>query len=73
VERDIAETGSVVFHTAADMPILLNFLPAVHIVAVRASSILSDREDLTGSWPAGIAQDRSHQRRHRLSDAKTAG
>ncbi|MEM8951314.1 MAG: LUD domain-containing protein [Pseudomonadota bacterium] len=41
----IAETGSLVFHSAADMPILLNFLPAVHIVAIRASTILSHLED----------------------------
>ncbi len=41
----IAETGSLVFHSAADMPILLNFLPAVHIVAVRASSIVPHLED----------------------------
>lgn len=41
----IAETGSVVFHSAADMPILFNFLPSVHIVAVRRSAILSHLED----------------------------
>jgi L-lactate dehydrogenase complex protein LldG len=41
----IAETGSLVFHSAADMPILMNFLPAVHIVAVRASSIVPYLED----------------------------
>jgi len=36
----IAETGSVVFHSAADMPILFNFLPSIHIVAVHANAIL---------------------------------
>ena len=41
----VAETGSLVFHSAADMPILFNFLPAVHIVAVRASTILPYLED----------------------------
>ena len=41
----IAETGSLVFHSAADMPILFNFLPAVHIVAIRASAILPHLED----------------------------
>jgi L-lactate dehydrogenase complex protein LldG len=41
----IAEFGSLVFHSAADMPILLNFLPAAHIVAVRASVIVPYLED----------------------------
>jgi L-lactate dehydrogenase complex protein LldG len=41
----IAETGSVVFHSSADMPILFNFLPAVHIVAVPAGNILAHLED----------------------------
>ncbi|MEL6964207.1 MAG: LUD domain-containing protein [Pseudomonadota bacterium] len=41
----IAETGSLVFHSAADLPILLNFLPAVHIVAIRRSAILCHLED----------------------------
>ncbi len=41
----IAETGSLVFHSAADMPILFNFLPAVHIVAIYASAIVPHMED----------------------------
>ncbi len=41
----IAEYGSLVFHSAADVPILHNFLPAVHIVAVHASSIVPYLED----------------------------
>ena len=41
----IAETGSVVFHSARDMPILHNFLGAVHIVAVRAACIVPYLED----------------------------
>lgn len=41
----IAETGSLVFHSAPDVPILHNFLPAVHIVAVHASSIVPYLED----------------------------
>lgn len=41
----IAENGTLVFHSAADTPILLNFLPAVHIVAVYAHSIVSHLED----------------------------
>lgn len=43
----IAETGSLVFHSAADTPILFNFLPAVHIVVVRAGSIVPHLEDYT--------------------------
>jgi L-lactate dehydrogenase complex protein LldG len=41
----IAENGTLVFHSAADTPILLNFLPALHIVAVQASSIVAHLED----------------------------
>jgi len=41
----IAENGSLVIHSAADMPILFNFLPEMHIVAVRASSIVPHLED----------------------------
>ncbi|MGA7329529.1 MAG: LUD domain-containing protein [Rhodomicrobium sp.] len=41
----IAENGTLVFHSAADTPILLNFLPAVHIVAVYATSIVAHLED----------------------------
>jgi L-lactate dehydrogenase complex protein LldG len=41
----IAESGSLVFHSAADTPILFNFLPAVHIVAIYASSIVAYLED----------------------------
>ena len=32
-------------HSASDAPVLLNFLPAVHIVAVHASSIVAHLED----------------------------
>jgi L-lactate dehydrogenase complex protein LldG len=41
----IAETGSLVFHSAPDAPVLFNFLPEVHILAVHASSILPYLED----------------------------
>ena len=41
----VAENGSLVFHSAADTPILFNFLPAVHIVAVHATSIVAYLED----------------------------
>ena len=41
----IAETGSLVFHSGADSPVLANFLPLHHIVAVRAADILAYLED----------------------------
>jgi len=41
----IAENGTLVMHSASDAPILLNFLPSVHIVAVHASSIVAHLED----------------------------
>ena len=41
----IAETGSLVFHSAADMPILYNFLGDVHIIAIHAGGIVPHLED----------------------------
>ena len=41
----IAETGSLVFHSGADTPILLSFLPLHHIVVLQESDILSHLED----------------------------
>jgi L-lactate dehydrogenase complex protein LldG len=41
----IAETGSLVFHSGPDMPILFNFLPLHHVVAVKAGTILRHLED----------------------------
>jgi len=41
----IAETGSLVFHSGPDTPILFNFLPLHHVVALRASTILPHLED----------------------------
>jgi L-lactate dehydrogenase complex protein LldG len=41
----IAETGSLVFHSGPDTPILFNFLPLHHLVAVKASSIVAYLED----------------------------
>ncbi len=41
----VAEYGSLVFHSAAEAPILFNFLPAVHIVAIHATSIVAYLED----------------------------
>ncbi|ASJ72592.1 LutC/YkgG family protein [Granulosicoccus antarcticus] len=45
-EYGIAETGSVVFRSAADAPVLLTFLPLIHIVVLQASTILAYPEDL---------------------------
>jgi len=41
----IAETGSLVFHSGADSPVLANFLSLHHIVAVRAADIVPYLED----------------------------
>ena len=41
----IAESGSLVFHSGPDNPVLLTFLPLHHIVAVRADTILPHLED----------------------------
>lgn len=44
-EFGIAETGSVVVHSGADMPVLLNFLPLHEIVVVPRSRILPFLDD----------------------------
>ncbi len=41
----IAESGSIVIHSAPDSPILLAFLPLHHIVVLHASSIVAHLED----------------------------
>jgi L-lactate dehydrogenase complex protein LldG len=41
----IAESGSLVFHSGPDNPVLLAFLPLHHIVAVQAETILPHLED----------------------------
>ncbi len=41
----IAENGTLVMHSASDVPILQSFLPAVHIVALHAASIVAHLED----------------------------
>jgi L-lactate dehydrogenase complex protein LldG len=45
-EYGIAETGSVVFRSGANSPILLNFLPLYHIVVLKTSSLVAYPEDL---------------------------
>lgn len=41
----IAETGSLVFHSGAETPILSNFLPLHHVVLVHAGTIVAHLED----------------------------
>ena len=41
----IAETGSLVFHSGAETPILANFLPLHHLVLVHARTIVAHLED----------------------------
>lgn len=58
-EYGIAETGSVVFRSGPDAPMLLNFLPLRHVVVLARDTILAYPEDL---WlhlgVAGVAQPR---------------
>lgn len=42
----IAETGSLVFRTGPDAPVLLNFLPLHHLAVLRRSTILPHMEDV---------------------------
>ncbi len=41
----IAETGSLVFHSGADTPVLAHFLPLHHVVLLHARTILGYLED----------------------------
>ena len=41
----VAETGSLVFHSGSDSPVLANFLPLHHIVLLRSADILAYLED----------------------------
>jgi L-lactate dehydrogenase complex protein LldG len=41
----ITETGSLVFHSGPDTPVLFNFLPLHHVVAVKAEAIVAHLED----------------------------
>ncbi|MGA9252797.1 MAG: LUD domain-containing protein [Roseobacter sp.] len=45
-DAGIAETGSLVFRTANDAPVLLNFLPLHHLAVVRSSTIMPHMEDV---------------------------
>lgn len=41
----IAETGSLVFHSGADTPVLLNFLPLLEVIVIPAARIVAHLED----------------------------
>ncbi len=51
----IAESGSVVIHSAPDSPILLAFLPLHHIVVLRTADILPHLEDYAARLDAGAS------------------
>ena len=63
----IAETGSLVFHSGAEMPILANFLPLHHVVPVHARHDRRPPRGLRcgGRRRAGAAQRGHHHRRQR--------
>lgn len=48
----IAETGSLVFHSGADTPILANFLPLHHVVLLRADAVVAHLEDYAAAFAA---------------------
>lgn len=52
----VAESGSLVFETAAAAPMLPNFLTLHHIVALAADAIVERLEDI----PANLAAHRAH-------------
>lgn len=52
----IAETGSLVFFSGNDAPVLLNFLPLHHLAVLRRSSILPHMEDVFDTF-GGTAPD----------------
>ena len=48
----IAETGSIVFHSNAETPILANFLPLHHLVLIEARTIVPSLEDYVAAAQA---------------------
>lgn len=54
----IAESGSVVIHSAPDTPVLLAFLPLHHIVVLRTARILAHLED----YASRLGSDGAHPR-----------
>lgn len=57
-DAGIAETGSLVFQTAPDAPVLLNFLPLHHLAVVRRSTILPHMEDIFERFGTTAADQR---------------
>lgn len=51
----VAETGSVVFRSAADAPVLMNFLPLHHLVVVETGKIRRHLEDVFAEFGADQA------------------
>lgn len=45
-DAGIAETGSLVFQSGPDAPVLLNFMPLHHLAVLRKSTILPHMEDV---------------------------
>jgi L-lactate dehydrogenase complex protein LldG len=59
-DAGIAETGSLVFRTGPDAPVLLNFLPLHHLVVLRRNTILPYMEDVFDQFGTSAeAQGRS--------------
>lgn len=54
----IAETGSLVFQTAPDAPVLLNFLPLHHLAIVRRSTIFRHMEEVFDHFGTGANEQR---------------
>ena len=57
-DAGIAETGSLVFRTASDAPVLLNFLPLHHLAVVRRSTILPYMEDIFDRFGTSASDQR---------------
>lgn len=57
-DAGIAETGSLVFQTAPDAPVLLNFLPLHHLAVVKRSTILPYMEDAFDRFGTTAADQR---------------
>lgn len=50
-EWGVAETGSLVFRSGPETPVLFHFLPLHHIVAMRTATIVPYLEDLAAALP----------------------
>ena len=57
-DAGIAETGSLVFQTAPDAPVLLNFLPLHHLAVIRKSSIKRYMEEIFDHFGTAAADQK---------------